>query len=61
MARVATSRVTKNVPLRLLRMTASQPRGDICSAGLGNWPPALFTSTSMRPKRSRTVPTKAAT
>ncbi|KYF71106.1 hypothetical protein BE15_37555 [Sorangium cellulosum] len=59
-ARRATSRVMKKVPFRLLRTTASQPFGVMSAAGLGNCPPALFTSTSTRPKRSRTWPTKAA-
>ncbi len=61
MARVATSRVMKKVPFRLLRITASQPRGEMCIAGEGNWPPALLTSRSMRPKRSSTLSTRRAT
>jgi hypothetical protein len=53
--------VTLKVPTRLLRITASKPFGLIAAAGLGNCPPALFTSTSMRPKRPCTASTKAPT
>jgi hypothetical protein len=58
-ARLATALVTLKVPRRLLRTTASKPFGEMSFAGDGNCPPALLTSTSMRPKRSTTDFTKA--
>ena len=58
-ARFATAWVMLKVPRRLLRTTASKPFGEISFAGAGNCPPALFTSTSMRPQRAMTASRKA--
>ncbi len=46
-----------SIPSTFSRHTARQPFAAISSAGLKNWPPALFTSTSRRPRRSSTVST----
>ena len=51
MARTATSRVTAQVASTARRCTARQPLPVMSSAGAENWPPALLTRVSMRPKR----------
>src|SRR3954464_9110033 len=60
-ALVATAWVISHVPSTFSRMTVRKPLGVMSSAGTMYWPPALFTSTSMRPWRSRTPSTRAAT
>ena len=45
----------RSVPPTLRPVTARQPLGSIASAGTKYWPPALLTSTSRRPWRSRHV------
>ena len=60
-ARVAAACVTLYVPSRLLRTTAANPFGESVSAGEGNCPPALFTSTSTCPKRASVASSSAAT
>ena len=50
--RLATCWVRYQGASRFSRRTAAQPLGVISSAGATNWPPALLTSTSMRPNRS---------
>ena len=47
------TRVIRSVPPTFSRVTARQPLGSIASAGTKYWPPALLTSTSSRPWRSR--------
>ena len=42
-------------------ITVRKPFGEIASAGLRNWPPALLTSTSSRPWRSSTPSNSAST
>jgi hypothetical protein len=51
MARVAAVRVTLQTASTVARSTARQPLSEISSAGAENWPPALFTSTSIASKR----------
>jgi hypothetical protein len=46
-----------SMPSTFSRHTARQPFAAISSAGLKNWPPALFTNTSRPPRRSSTVST----
>ena len=60
-ARVATAWVISHVPSTFSRMTVRKPFGVICSAGERNWPPALLTSTSMRPCCSSTASTSRST
>jgi hypothetical protein len=50
---LAASRVISSVPPTFSRVTARQPFGSIASAGTKYWPPALLTSASSRPQRSR--------
>src|SRR4051794_35600761 len=59
--RVATARVSDQTASTLSRWTARQPLSEISSAGAVNWPPALLTSTSTRPKRSRARSTTRST
>ena len=60
-ALVATAWVISQVPTRFSRTTVSKPFGVRSSAGDMYWPPALFTSVSMRPWRSSTPDTRSAT
>ena len=48
-ARVATAWLISQVPSTFSRITVRKPFGVMSSAGVRNWPPALLTSTSMRP------------
>jgi hypothetical protein len=48
-ALVATACVISHVPIRLSRTTVSNPFSEMSSAGVMYWPPALFTSVSIRP------------
>ena len=48
--RFAAACIMYQVPFRLLSTTAFQPLGLMSSAAFGNWPPALLTCTSRRPK-----------
>ena len=58
-ALVATAWVISQVPSTFRRITVRKPLGVMSSAGVMYWPPALFTSTSMRPWRSSTPSTNA--
>ena len=58
---VAAACVISQVPTTLSSITVRKPFGEIASAGLRNWPPALLTSTSTRPWRSRTPSNRAST
>src|SRR3954452_21642348 len=60
-ALVAAAWVISQVPWTLRSITVRKPFGVIASAGLRNWPPALLTSTSIRPWRSRTPSMKPPT
>ena len=53
-ALVAAACVICQVPWTFSSVTVRKPLAVIASAGLMNWPPALFTSTSRRPCRSIT-------
>src|SRR5919108_144196 len=59
MAFVATAWVMSHVPSTFSRITVRKPFGVMSSAGLMYWPPALFTSTSMRPWRRGAAPRRA--
>ena len=61
MARVATAWVISQVPSTFSRSTVRKPFGVMSSAGVMYWPPALFTSRSIRPWRSSTPSTSAST
>ena len=50
-----------NVPLRLVSITARQPFSLKSMAACGNWPPALFTSRSTPPRRTKSSAKKAST
>ena len=60
-ALVAAAWVISQVPWTLSSITVRKPFGEIASAGLRNWPPALLTRTSIRPWRSSAPATKAST
>ena len=49
------------VPVRLVSITAFQPLDVMCSAGLVNWPPPLFTRKSILPCRFSTDDTRVFT
>ena len=51
---------TRNVAVMLLATTAFQPLSEMSLSGAGNWPPALFTSPSMRPPLQSITPAMAA-
>ena len=53
--RSATRWVTSHVASTLSRCTARSPLVEVSSSGAANCPPALFTRTSTRPKRSPTA------
>ena len=60
-ALVATAWVISQVPSTFSPITVRKPFGVMSSAGVRYWPPALFTSRSMRPWRSSTPSTSALT
>ncbi len=60
-ALVAAAWVISQVPTTFSSITVRKPLGVIASAGLRNWPPALFTSVSMRPCCATTSPMNAST
>ena len=55
---MATAWVISQVPSTFRRITVRNPFGVMSSAGVRYWPPALFTSRSIRPWLSITAPAK---